>query len=117
MKIYDIPKIFYNFVKYYSPISSLNDNESCIQPTSRIWNDIRSRDNNLLLWKKWVKYPKYSLYWQKQTDMDSKEILDSIDEFFRTADEAALAEARAAISVEIEDDISLELSYYSDAKI
>ena len=49
--------------------------------------------------------------------MDSKEILDSIDEFFRTADEAALAEARAAISVEIEDDISLELSYYSDTKI
>ncbi|MBD5420666.1 MAG: hypothetical protein HDR47_05505 [Bacteroides sp.] len=40
--------------------------------------------------------------------MDSKEILDSIDEFFRTADEAALAEARAAISVEIEDDISIE---------
>ena len=66
---------------------------------------------------KWVKYPKYSLYWQKQTDMDSKEILDSIDEFFRTADEVALAEARAVISVKIEDDISLELSYYSDTNI
>ena len=49
--------------------------------------------------------------------MDSKEILDSIDEFFRTADEVALAEARAVISVKIEDDISLELSYYSDTNI
>ena len=28
MKIYDIPKIFYNFVKYYSPISSHHDNDT-----------------------------------------------------------------------------------------
>ena len=40
--------------------------------------------------------------------MDSKYIIDAIDEFFRTADGNVLAEVDAALSVKIAGDISFE---------
>lgn len=48
--------------------------------------------------------------------MASKDIINHIRHFFKTADENALAEVRAAASVEIEGDISIEeyLSGFSD---
>ncbi|MDE5872127.1 MAG: hypothetical protein K2H22_09320 [Muribaculaceae bacterium] len=48
--------------------------------------------------------------------MASKDIINHIRHFFKTADEKALAEVRAAASVEIEGDISIEeyLSGFGD---
>ena len=48
--------------------------------------------------------------------MASKDIINHIRHFFKTADEKALAEVRAAASVKIEGDISIEeyLSGFSD---
>ena len=40
--------------------------------------------------------------------MDSKDIIEAIDEFFMTADESALAEVTAALSTNIDGDISIE---------
>lgn len=40
--------------------------------------------------------------------MDSNEIIKCLEDFFRTADEEALAEVNAAFSAEIEGDVSLE---------
>lgn len=40
--------------------------------------------------------------------MDSKDIIKGIEDFFKTADENALAEVKAAFSVVIDGDVSLE---------
>ena len=40
--------------------------------------------------------------------MDSKDIIEAIDEFFMTADESALAEVTAALYTNIDGDISIE---------
>lgn len=51
--------------------------------------------------------------------MDSKDIIKGIENFFKTADEKALAEVNAAFSVVIEDDMSIEeyLSGFSNEYI
>ena len=40
--------------------------------------------------------------------MDAKDIIKNIEDFFRTADETALAEVNAAFSLDIEGDVYIE---------